>query len=74
MEIGVRLFAGFRKERFRESAMAWEAGMTPRSIAGLLKIPMEEVGIIFVNGRHADPDLPLLAGDVLSLFPVVGGG
>ncbi|MCW7753618.1 MoaD/ThiS family protein [Desulfobotulus sp. H1] len=74
MEIGVRLFAGFRKDRFRESTMAWEAGMTPRSIAKHLWIPAEEVGIIFVNGRHADPDVPLMAGDILSLFPVVGGG
>ncbi|MDY0161988.1 MoaD/ThiS family protein [Desulfobotulus sp.] len=74
MEIQIRLFAGFREGRFRERAMAWERGMTPRRLAAFLEIPMETVGIVFVNGRHADPDAPLLAGDVLSLFPLVGGG
>ena len=28
----------------------------------------------FVNGRHADRDQVLREGDVLSVFPAVGGG
>lgn len=74
MEIEVKLFAGFRTGRFKKQDMIVEPGTTPGRIALLLAIPLEEIGIVFVNGRHGDLDRPLAQGDVLSLFPVVGGG
>ena len=39
-----------------------------------LKIPEDEVTLIFVNGRHADGRLSLKEGDVVAFFPPVGGG
>jgi molybdopterin converting factor small subunit len=39
-----------------------------------LPIPPGEVYTFFVNGRHAERDQPLEEGDVLAIFPAVGGG
>jgi molybdopterin converting factor small subunit len=39
-------------------------------------IPVERfpIGVIMVNGRHFNEDHILQEGDILSLFPKVGGG
>ncbi len=39
-----------------------------------LKLPGQAPKIIIVNGVHAEPGRVLLDGDILSLFPPVGGG
>ncbi|NLF15434.1 MAG: MoaD/ThiS family protein, partial [Anaerolineaceae bacterium] len=39
-----------------------------------LPIPAGDHYTFFVNGRHADRDQVLREGDVLSVFPAVGGG
>lgn len=42
----------------------------------LSALPLDGVGALtcLVNGRHADDDQPLREGDVLAVFPAVGGG
>ena len=40
----------------------------------LLSIPSEEVSILLINGFHSKPEDPVKDGDVVSLFPPVGGG
>jgi molybdopterin converting factor small subunit len=42
-------------------------------LAGL-PIPAGDVYTFFVNGRHADRGQALQEGDVVSVFPAVGGG
>ena len=42
-------------------------------LAGL-PIPEGDVYTFFVNGRHAERDQILEEGDVVSIFPAVGGG
>lgn len=37
-------------------------------------VPAGVTGLIFVNGRHAAGDAPVVAGDVVSLFPPLSGG
>ena len=37
-------------------------------------IPAEEVSILLINGFHSKPEDPVKDGDVVSLFPPVGGG
>ena len=39
-----------------------------------LKLPEQTPKIIILNGVHAEADRVLRDGDVLSLFPPVGGG
>jgi hypothetical protein len=35
---------------------------------------LADIGIIMMDGRHADADSPLREGATLSLFPLLGGG
>lgn len=39
-----------------------------------LNIPAEEVAILLINGFHNKPDATVKAGDVVAIFPPVGGG
>lgn len=51
-----------------------EEKIVPRDILQKLQIPVEEVAILLINGRDGTADTLLKDGDVLSLFPPVGGG
>lgn len=37
-------------------------------------IPAGEVSILLVNGFHKTPETPVKDGDIVALFPPVGGG
>ena len=39
-----------------------------------LHIPKVEIGVLLVNGRHVNLDHSPDGGDVLAIFPVIGGG
>ncbi len=39
-----------------------------------LDIGADEVGILLVNGDSATPETKLHTGDVVSIFPAIGGG
>jgi molybdopterin converting factor small subunit len=43
-------------------------------VLAALPIPQEDFFTVLVNGRHATHDQVLHEGDVLSVFPAVGGG
>ncbi len=70
----VRLFASLRVGRFTEKEAGWAEGMTVRRLLEELAIDMREVGVLFVNSRHVQPDYVLAEGDTLSVFPLIGGG
>ncbi|APF28793.1 thiS family protein [Clostridium sporogenes] len=75
MKIEVRLFAYFREGRDKKYFMEINEGnITPRYILEKLNIKVEEVAILLINGRDGKVDTLLKDGDVLSLFPPVGGG
>jgi molybdopterin converting factor small subunit len=74
MTITVKLFATLRRERFEEAPVDLPEGAAVSSVAAHLHLPEEEVAIVFVNGRHAEPDTVLHAGDTVSIFPPIGGG
>ncbi|MBD5638768.1 MoaD/ThiS family protein [Clostridium botulinum] len=75
MKIEVRLFAYFREGRDKKYFMEInEDNITPRYILEKLNIQVEEVAILLINGRDGKVDTLLKDGDVLSLFPPVGGG
>ena len=43
-------------------------------ILALMSIPKEEVSILLINGFHQKPETPVKDGDIVALFPPVGGG
>jgi molybdopterin synthase sulfur carrier subunit len=74
MKITVKLFAYFRDDRFIAREQEIVEGTTVGDIVDSLAIDREEVGVLMTNSRHTKFDIPLVEGDVLAIFPVVGGG
>ena len=74
MIITVKLFATLRDGRFDAKEIEYPEGTTIRQIAEELSISPEEANIIFVNSRHAKFEQELYDGDILGLFPLIGGG
>ena len=74
MRITVKLFATFRNNRFKITQQDTPERTVCRSIILGLGLTEEEIGVVMVNGRHAIIEHILHEGDILSLFPLVGGG
>lgn len=74
MQVEVRVFATFRQGREKKQKMELEEGTTVRDIVLKLKIDVEEVAILLINGFDGELDRELIDGDVIALFPPVGGG
>lgn len=74
MLITVKLFATFRQDRFKVSAREVPEGTTVADVLRSLDIEEAEVGTLFVRGRHVEVDRVLVDGEVLAIFPLVGGG
>jgi molybdopterin synthase sulfur carrier subunit len=74
MDIEVRLFATLRQGRFGKKNLAFREGAKVHDVIQQLQIAPAEVSILLVNGQNAQLDHTLRAGDVVSLFPAVGGG
>jgi len=74
MDVEVRLFATLRQGRFGKKKLAFCDGATVQDVIQQLRIAPEEVSILLVNGQNAQPGRTLRPGDVVSLFPAVGGG
>ena len=74
MKITVKLFATFRDGRDKIQVFELEQGRTPEDVIAILGIEKSEIAIFLVNGRDGQFDKPLLEGDLIALFPPVGGG
>lgn len=74
MQITIKLFATFRNNRFKEAHQEHATGTDIRSITNSLGLTPGDIGVLMVNGRHAEIDDVLNDGDTLSIFPLVGGG
>jgi len=72
--IEVRLFATLRENRGKIQMLPAENYACAGDIIRHLNIPAEEVAILLINGFHKKPADPVKAGDVVALFPPVGGG
>lgn len=72
--IEVRLFATFREGRGKILQMDAVGLEKASDVLELLHIPREEVAIYLINGRHSALDDRIQDGDVLAIFPPVGGG
>ena len=74
MDIEVRLFAKFRDGRFKKQTMDLPEHASIRDLLAELEIPAEKVSLPLVNGEYSQLDRTFAEGDVVSLFPAVGGG
>jgi len=79
MRVEVNLYATLKKYMKNEpggksSAIDVKDGACVKDVIENLKIPVESVKLIFINGVHAKRDTNLKDGDRLGLFPPVGGG
>ena len=72
--IEVRVFATLRQGRDKVTMLPPEGIATAADILSLLDIPAEEVSILLRNGFHRKPESPVQDGDIVALFPPVGGG
>ncbi|MBR6800153.1 MAG: MoaD/ThiS family protein [Eubacteriaceae bacterium] len=72
--VEVRLFAGLRKGRQKVYQMESASVKTVKDIMDALDIEVKEVNILLINGFHQKPETEVKDGDVVSLFPAVGGG
>ena len=72
--IEVRLFAGLRQGRQKIYHMEPESAKNVQDIMDILSIQRSEVNILLINGFHQKPETEVHDGDVVSLFPAVGGG
>ncbi len=80
MQITVRLLASYRRylpqdhDAKEEFLYEIASGARVGDVVSGLPIPPDDTCTFFVNGRHAARDQILQAGDVLAVFPAVGGG
>ena len=72
--IEVRFFATLRDGRGKITAVSAEEASTVGDILRRFEIPEEEVAILLINGFHSKPEDAVKDGDIVSLFPPVGGG
>jgi sulfur-carrier protein len=77
MKVEVQLFATLRKYGpSHEGPLTLDltAGDGVTRVIEILGIPPDVEKVILVNGRPAEPDSVLRAGDKVVLFPPVAGG
>ncbi|MGD0487639.1 MAG: MoaD/ThiS family protein [Syntrophorhabdales bacterium] len=79
MTVEIRLFATFRAflppgSNTFSCTKVLKEGTTVEEVLRALKLPEHTPKIIILNGAHADAGRVLRDGDILSLFPPVGGG
>ncbi len=74
MKVTVKLFATLRDGRFEVEDRRYDRATTVLQVLEDLNVPETEVKIVFVNNRHAKLDRVLADGDVLGIFPPIGGG
>lgn len=80
MQITVRLLASYRQylPDPQSEDPSFQCLVAPGArlddVLDRLVIPQTEVYTFFVNGRHAERAQLLADGDVVSVFPAVGGG
>ena len=79
MHVTVKLFATL--VRFKSGSQVAKPfdvelpdGSAVQDLIDILKIPVEETHVVFVNNIIEDPQTKLKNGDVVGMFPPVGGG
>ena len=74
MKIKVRLYGVFRINRFKEQVREYPRSIRVQMIIDELEIPATLLGIVLINGIHANSEDVLNDGDSLMLLPLLEGG
>ncbi len=76
MKVVIKLFAQYRDGRFSQKKMEFPEGTRIGSVIETVGLDLGRypLGIMLLNGRHTGIETVLQEGDILSLFPKVGGG
>ena len=72
--IEVRLFATLRQGRQKVYHLEPGSVKNVQDVMDAVDVPRSEVNIMLINGFHQKPETPVKDGDLVSLFPAVGGG
>ena len=72
--IEVKVFATLREGREKINQLSPEGISTAADVLRHFAIPEAEVAILLINGFHSKSGDPVKDGDVVALFPPVGGG
>jgi len=72
--IEVKLFAGLRIGREKSYQFPTNQFSNGNEIREYLDIPKEKIAIYLINGKNRELDDDIMDGDVISIFPAVGGG
>jgi len=74
MQVTVKLFASFRTGRTPIETREYPPGTKVADVVSQQGIPEGEIGIMLINSRHVHLDRELADGDILAIFPLLGGG
>lgn len=74
MNVRVKLFATLRNGREKDRIYQLDDGAIIQDVIDMLNIDKGDVKILLVNGQDADFETRLNDGDVVAIFPPVGGG
>ncbi len=74
IKIEVRYFATLRRDGVKKEILSTNKDKTAEELIGDLGISMDDIAILLINGVRSEPDTVLKEGDVISMFPPVGGG
>lgn len=74
MEITIKLYGVFRIGRFKEAQQTFPVGSNVQVVVDNLELSPDLLGIVLIDGVHADVEYVLKDGNTLSLLPVLDGG
>ncbi|MDD4089140.1 MAG: MoaD/ThiS family protein [Tissierellia bacterium] len=72
--IEIRLFATLRDGRDKIIKLDSTSFTVAGDVLKYLSICPEDVAIYLINGKHSNQDAPIKDGDIIAIFPPIGGG
>jgi hypothetical protein len=74
IKVNIKLIGLFSTGRFKQKDCSCLDGARVKDVIEELQIPLGLLGIVLINGIHADIDSPLKDEDDLVLLPLLDGG
>lgn len=75
INVTVKLFAQYRENRFKVEQKVYSKGISAKDIIEELGVAKTlPLGVLMINSRHESESYILQEGDIIALFPKVGGG
>ena len=75
INITVKLFAQYRENRFKVEQRVYPKGISAKDIIEELGVAkVLPLGVLMINSRDESESYILQEGDIIALFPKVGGG